>query len=271
MHPRPASLIALLGIVFLAAAQCGYSTDMLTTNSGESGSGTEPRTESTKEIDTEETVSSESANMETESDTGADSAACSHGEILPSEVLLIGDSWISLPGPRVGELARDAGIIASDEDYVYRARVNATIENIVQQYDLYLASSDFDAKVVIMNGGGIEMYLARGAEDSGSSVSHVVETFSLFLNQLAGDGSVEYVIYTLYPELLDNPGVADLHPPMRAACTESVVPCFFFDLQPLWEGHPEYTRMDTLDPTSAGSDVIAAAIWQIMQDDCIAQ
>lgn len=243
-------------MVFLSAAHCGYADDMLTTRPTDSDTGTESRTESAKEDN-----SGESA-------TGADSTACSHGEIQPSEVLLIGDSWTSLPAPRVGALARDADIIESDEDYVYRARAGATIEEIVQQYDLYIASSDLDVKVVIMNGGGIDTWRGSVSEES---VSHVVETFSLYLNRLADDSSVVHLIYALYPDI---PGYLDakaLRSPMRAACVESVVPCYFLDLHPLFEGHPEYTRLDTVDPTSAGSDVIAGAIWQIMQGNCIAQ
>jgi hypothetical protein len=288
MQTQPTNLIALAGVVFFAAVQCGYSTDMLTTITADRDTGTETQSESREEdsdtipspdesTDTEPAADTDSdglADTESETETldkedsDSDSTVCNHGEIQPSEVLLIGDSWISLPGPQVGELARAAGIMKFDEDFVYRAVAGATIEDIVQQYDRYLAFSGTQVKVVIMNGGAVDTYPTMGSDES---ISHVVETFSSYLDQLAGEGSVAHVIYVLYSEGSSIPGVAALRPPMQAACAESVVPCHFIDLQPLWEGHPEYTSMDTINPSSVGSDVIAAAIWQEMQDNCIAQ
>jgi hypothetical protein len=201
-------------------------------------------------------------------DTGSDSGVCSHEEIRPSEVLLIGDSWIAIPGSRVGELARAAGVIKFNEDYVYRAVVGATIGEIVQQYNSYTTSVDAEVKVVIMNGGAVDTYGALGSE---KSISYVAETFSGFLSQLAEDGVALHVIYVLYAEGTAIPGVAELRPPMMAACADSAVPCHFVDLQPLWEGHTGYMSIENINPSSAGSDVIAAAIWQTMQDNCIAQ
>jgi hypothetical protein len=49
------------------------------------------------------------------------------------------------------------------------------------------------------------------------------------------------------------------------------VPCYFIDLQPLWEGHPEYTAADTINPSAEGAEVIAQSIWNVMQQNCIAQ
>jgi hypothetical protein len=274
MYTHFATMMILVGVVLTAAVQCGYSQDMLTTKTTDGDGGAMPPVDSAEEDDANEPTTFEITDTETATETpdnsesDSDLANCSHGEISPSEVLLIGDSWISLPGPRVGELARAAGVLEIDEDYVYRAVVGATIESIVEQYDSHLASGDDDVKVVIMNGGAVDTYGVGGAEES---VSHVVETFTRFLEKLADEGAVEHVIYALYSEGSTIPGVAELRPRMRAACAESEVRCLFLDLQPLWEGHPEYTSADTINPSSAGQDVIAEAIWQLMQDNCIAQ
>jgi hypothetical protein len=73
------------------------------------------------------------------------------------------------------------------------------------------------------------------------------------------------------PELPTIPGVATMRPLFEQACAESVVPCHFLDLQPLWLGHPEYTAPDGIQSSEAGARVIADSIWAIMQDNCIAQ
>jgi hypothetical protein len=88
---------------------------------------------------------------------------------------------------------------------------------------------------------------------------------------VAGDGTVEHVIYFLPAELASIPGVAALRPLLQQACAGSAVPCHFLDLQPLWAGHPDYTASDGLLPSDSGGQAIAEAIWAIMQGSCIAQ
>lgn len=256
MKRRQSVAMTLIGTVGLTAAQCGYSTDMLTTVSTDSEGDSKAETEN-------------EGNVEEESDSEApETADCPDDGIEPAEVLLIGDSWISLPGARVGELARTAGIIELDEDYVYRAAAGATIEMIVAQYDNYTSSTDADVKVVIMNGGAVDTYGVNASEES---ITHVAGTFEQFLDQLAEESDVEHVIYALYSEGSTIPGIVELRPLMGESCAKSVVPCHFLDLQPLWEDHPEYTSMDTINPSSTGSDAIAGAIWEVMQENCIAQ
>ncbi len=274
MRAQLPRMIPLTGIVCLTVVQCGFSADILSTTSSDGDTSTEPARAS--ETDVASNVGSDELNgTSTESDTpgaessGSDRGTCSLGEIHPSEVLLIGDSWIAIPGTRVGELARAAGAIEFDEDFVYRAVVGATIEDIVQQYDSYLASVDTEVKVVIINGGAVDIY---GAFGSGESISYVADAFSSFLVQLAVEGAVQHVIYVLYGEGTAIPGVAELRVPMEAACVESAVPCHFLDLQSQsqWGEHSEYMSIENINPSPTGSDVIAAAIWQEMQNNCIA-
>lgn len=260
----------------LATMGCGYSTDMLTTISTDSDMNTAYPTDGTEFGSSTETDTDTGNMMDTESvsetqsdkDSDSDSAGCSSDEIQPSEVLLIGDSWISLSATGVGERAKSWGSLSSNEDYVYQAASGATIEDIVAQYDSYSASSDTPVKVVIMNGGGVDTFGGLGSEDS---LSHVIETFTLFLSKLAQSSSVDHVIYSLYAEGSSIPGIAELRSPMKTVCAESLVPCHFLDLQPLWEEHSEYISSDTINPSAEGASAIASAIWSVMQHNCIAQ
>ena len=150
-----------------------------------------------------------------------------------NEVLWIGDSWILVPGSqhtRVADLARAAGAIGPNDDYVIGAAAASTLATIANQYATREAGAT-KVKVVIMDGGTWDTILANGSD---ASVNGVVNTFGQFLTQVASDGTVEHIIYLLLPELPGVPGVAALRPLLQQACVESAVPCHFLDLQPLW-------------------------------------
>jgi hypothetical protein len=186
-------------------------------------------------------------------------------------VLWIGDTWILLPGTqtrRVRDLARAAGSLAPDQDYVNRASSLAPpLSAIVNQYETRQAGTT-KVKVLLMDGGTVDTIQSGG---SPASVTAVVAEFRAFLAQVASDGTVEHVVYFLQPELPAIDGVAALRPGLTAACDESTVPCYFLDLQPFWVGHPEYTDGSGIQASEAGATVIAEEIWKIMQDNCIAQ
>jgi hypothetical protein len=62
-----------------------------------------------------------------------------------------------------------------------------------------------------------------------------------------------------------------LRPLIQDVCASSVLPCHWVDLRPTFTGHyGEYIQFDGMYPTSAGSQA-AAAVWAIMQRDCVAQ
>ncbi len=255
--------LAVAALAAFVAVRCGYGADLLTTISSEGEPGEE--TESLIPIETPS-----DSETQTDEGLGSDSTACVHGEIPPSEVLLIGDSWISLLGTRVEDLAKAGGVLGFGEDFAHRAAMGATIEVIVQQYEAALndASASGVVKVVIMNGGGVDTY---GGKGSSESILHVADTFSLFLARLAEEGVVRHVVYVLYSEGSSIPGIPELRPLMQAACRGSAVPCLLLDLQPVWEGHTDYISADTINPSPAGLDAIAATIWQTLKNNCIAQ
>jgi hypothetical protein len=198
--------------------------------------------------------------------------SCTRGQVNADEVLWIGDSWILFPGSqrtRVRDLARAAGALAANEDYVNGAVAASTMTQVANQYATREAGAP-KVKVVLMDGGTWDTLVANG---SNASVTSAASAFSQFLAQVATDGTVEHIVYFLPPELPAIPGVAALRPLVQQACAQSAVPCHFLDLQPLWAGHPEYTDPATggILPTEAGAIALADALWATMRADCVAQ
>jgi hypothetical protein len=163
------------------------------------------------------------------------------------------------------ELAQAAGTIGPDESYESRAVAAAGIEAIVAQYEAQQASGP-PVKVLLMDGGTWD---TLGAQGDDASVASVATTFERFLSKVASDGSVEHIVYFLQPELPLIYGVAKLRPLVRDACNASAVPCHFLDLEPIWR--PEFTGAGAIQASEAGGVAIAEAIWEIMQEHCIAQ
>jgi hypothetical protein len=202
--------------------------------------------------------------------SNSDGGNCPHGQVAANEVLWIGDSWIIVPGSQhthLRDLARAAGALGPNEDYVMGAVAASTMAAVANQYATQEATAT-KVKVVLMDGGTWDTIVANGSD---ASVTSAASAFTQFLSTVASDGTVTHVIYFLPPELANVPGVAALRPLLMSACAQSAVPCHFLDLQPLWAGHPEYTASDNLFPTDAGAQAVADAIWAIMQTNCIAQ
>ena len=199
---------------------------------------------------------------------------CPRAPVSASQVLWIGDSWIQIPGTqhsRVRELARAAGTIAADEDYVDVAAAASSMAAVAQQYDTR-QSGAVKVKVLLMDGGTWDPIAAQMAGASvPAAIDSAIGAFQQFLAKVASDGTVEHLVYFLVPELATIPGVGSMRPRLRQACAESSVPCHFIDLQPYWEGHPEYTAPDGIQSSEAGAIVIANSIWATMQENCIAQ
>jgi hypothetical protein len=207
-------------------------------------------------------------------------ASCSQSQVKASEVLWIGDSWVTDPGDqhtRVRDLAFKAGAIGPNDDYVIAAAPGEDMAKVADQYSSRQTSTK-KFKVLIMDGGTWDP-IAYGVTDT--TINNVVNTFKQFLSTVGSDGTVEHIIYFLCPELTGHPnaipGVKALRTPMQAACEESAilhsVPCHFLDLQDLWAGHyADYTNsLNNIQASSTGARIIADAIWGIMQKNCIAQ
>jgi hypothetical protein len=201
---------------------------------------------------------------------GSSEPACEHGQTRGEEVLWIGDTWITIPGTqhtRVAEYARNSGALGSNENYWIEAGP-VGIAEIRKQYESR-ESGAIKVKVLIMNGGTWDTILANGSD---ASVAEVIAAFEQLLDRVASDGTVDHIVYFLQPELPTIPGVAKLRPGLTRLCEMSAVPCYFIDLEPLWDGNEQaYTADNGIQASEAGARVIADAIWQVMQDNCIAQ
>ncbi|MEI9937884.1 MAG: SGNH/GDSL hydrolase family protein [Pseudomonadota bacterium] len=204
------------------------------------------------------------------------SQMCAHAEIFANEVLWIGDSWIQRPGTqhvRVRDLAREAGTIGGDEDYVDLAADASSMAMVAKQYDSRELGST-KVKVLLMDGGTWDPIAAQmlgGSSAVAAAIDNSISAFEQFLTTVANDGTVEHVVYFLVPELATVPGVATMRPRLQQVCANSSVPCHFIDLQPYWADHPEYTAADGIQSSEAGAVVIADLIWGSMQENCIAQ
>ena len=253
--------LSALSACGIGVSACGVSENVLSSDRQDGGS-----TFLDTDFSTDTGVGKDSS---TGTGVGADSDSndCATETVQATEVLLIGDSWIWRPGLQLVALARDAGTVGETESYVILAADGASMDAAVNQYDTQQAGVT-KVKVLIMDGGGIDLIAAGG---SAESAQQVVDAFELLLRKVENDGTVEHVIYSLYPEGTITPGVATLRPGMQAVCAASSVPCYFLDLQSLWEGRPEYTTEDAINPSDEGSEVIARAIWNIMQQNCVAQ
>jgi hypothetical protein len=214
------------------------------------------------------------------SDGGAagSSEACAHRQVLASEVLWIGDSWITIPVNTQREVVRkhalEAKAIDDGDDYYSLATAAANMAAVAKQYDTR-ESGATKVKVLLMDGGTWDPIAAQMSPGSSSAtvaaaIDSSISTFQLFLGKVASDGTVEHIVYFLVPELPGIPGVATMRPRLQQACAESSVPCHFIDLQPYWQGHPEYTATG-IQASEAGATVLGNLIWATMQDHCIAQ
>jgi hypothetical protein len=201
---------------------------------------------------------------------------------VANEVVIVGDAFFASSHEVTGfleELARQSGALDVGERYRDASQVMGNglaypNEGILDQY--MGANSEAPAKVVIMNGGGADALL--GSCDTLDSTCPMIQDASAALARLydtmATDG-VEAVVFVAYP----NPQPADvrdkmdlLRPELERRCVESPVPCHLVDLRPVFEGHyDEYIQDIGLNPTTAGSEAAADAIWSVMQDSCLAQ
>jgi hypothetical protein len=213
---------------------------------------------------------------------GGDGGACTTGQVSGNQVLLIGDSFFASSHQITAyleQLARDSGALALGERY----RDNSSLtENalalvghgIAGQYESGVAEAE--VKLVIMNGGGADVFLGScvTVDASCPAITAAASAARDLLAKMATDGVLE-VVYAFYPDPIDAAVRAKmdiLRPLIEDACVSSPVPCRWLDLRPTFAAHyADYVLADGLNPTAAGSDVSAKAIWGTMQKYCIAQ
>jgi hypothetical protein len=197
-------------------------------------------------------------------------------------VLVVGDSFFASSHQITAyleDLARSAGALPAGERYRDNSRLAANGlalggSGILDQYTS--ATAEAPVEVVIMNGGGADVLLGScdTADASCPIVAAAADAVQALFAQFAADG-VEHVVYVFYPDPVDanvRARMDALRPLAESACAESRVACEWLDLRSVFAGHyAEYIQGDGLNPTAAGSQASAAAIWSVMQQRCIAQ
>lgn len=180
----------------------------------------------------------------------------------------------------IEELARQAGTLAQGEHYRDASSLSGnalvlTTPSIADQYTN--ARTEGTVKVVVMTGGGGDILLGTCDDPPTAScpvMTNAAAAVRQLLSQMAQDG-VQQVIYFFYPDPVDATLQLELdvlRPLVQGACEGSPVPCRWLDLRPVFAGHTsEYVSSDGKNPTDAGSAATAKAIWNTMQQNCIAQ
>jgi hypothetical protein len=198
---------------------------------------------------------------------------CVHAVLKGENILMIGDSWIELPGGHTGtdnqgvklvDLMKSAGVLGANEVADRRDVSGNTLDQIIGQYN---SKSNANVKILIMDGGGIDLFSTPVG--STAAINAVVEKFKTFLQKVKTDGYVEHIIYSLYPVVPTAPNVnTNMKPGFSAACAASPVDCHLVDLGPL------FTNQFGSDNTHAnpeGATNIANAWWKAMKENCIGQ
>lgn len=213
---------------------------------------------------------------------GASAAPCAHGEVPANQVLVLGDSFFASSHQITAyleDLARSAGALPAGERYRDASRLVANGlafagSGILDQYSA--AAEDAPVEVVITNGGGADVLLGTCDTPDAScpTLAAAAEAAKDLFARLAADG-VQHVVYVFYPDPADagvRARMDGLRPLVESACAQSPVACEWLDLRQVFADHyAEYVQNDGLNPSPAGSQASAAAIWRIMQERCIAQ
>lgn len=205
---------------------------------------------------------------------------CSGTTVGATEVLFIGDRFFAAQHQitaYVEELARSSGALSPGERYRDNSRSTGNAlallgNGIADQYRL--AASDGPVKIVIMNGGGADVFggACEGPNAECPIIVNAANAARELLAQMAADG-VLHVIYAFYPDPLEaslRAKMDALRPAIQAACEASPVPCHWLDLREAFAGkYPEFVEVDGIHPTAAGSQASATEIWSVLRQQCL--
>jgi hypothetical protein len=197
-------------------------------------------------------------------------------------VLLIGDSFFASSHQVTAyleDIARSASVLSVGERY----RDNSSLTQnalalggtgIASQYEA--ASAESAVSVVIMNGGGADALVGScdTADASCPVLADAAAAARALLAKMAVDG-VLHVVYVAYPDPVNasvRAKIDALRPLLQDACDGSAVTCHWLDLRAPFAGrYDELILPDGMNPTAAGAQVTARAIWDVMQQSCVAQ
>jgi hypothetical protein len=212
---------------------------------------------------------------------GSIERSCDPPPLGANDLIVIGDTMIARTSftNELEAAAVAAGGIELGQDQHLRD-YSSTLTSMLAQglsNEYTTSQQDGPARVVVMDGGAADMLLDAcpdGLAPDCPEVQAAVEGAELLLGQMAEEG-VEHVVYFFYPDATQNAelkaGLDVLRPLVENACGRSPVPCHWLDLRSLFEGHPDYsTGADGLVFSDAGARASAGAVWQLVEERCIA-
>jgi lysophospholipase L1-like esterase len=209
----------------------------------------------------------------------------------PSEVVLIGDSYINYLqnlAPRIQNLAIADGALMRGQMYRDRAVAGSSLATggfslIPPQLDSALRENP-NIKFVVLDGGGNDVLLGNqiclveGASKIASCTDVATKAIAAaraMLEKMRSSGVAE-VVQFFYPTV--PAGGKELSewaiPKYKESCesmTNDKFRCHFVDTRPTFEGKPNFISSDDIHPSSAGADALAAQLWGVMKEHCIAQ
>ncbi|MDB4986349.1 MAG: hypothetical protein JWN04_1527 [Myxococcaceae bacterium] len=221
----------------------------------------------------------------------------------PSEVMIVGDSYINWPTHTLpAELDKASGQTGWRMNAIGGASMaTGGIATLVPQQFEGSYALDMDVHTVVMDGGGNDVLLADATLDpagdcKGSTMSptmpncqKIVQTATDALGKLfvrmAGVG-IRDVTYFYYPHVPEGTLLGGAHPNVindysrpkfkdvcdkAAVATSGKLRCHFVDMVPVFQGHDDWFFPGDIHPTSAASPAMAAAIWKVMKDNCVGQ
>lgn len=219
------------------------------------------------------------AASDAQADAGPPALTCSGEVIAPDELLFIGDSFFATNPPLVDyveTLAREEALLGADEHYRNAARlaVNSLALGGAGLRDQYVqAAGVAPVRVVVMNGGGADVLVGScpTPDQSCALLQAAASGAADVLSEMAQGGVLD-VVYAFYPNPVDDALQAKmdaLRPLVESACNASTLRCHWLDLRAAFEGrYDTLVQSDGNNPTAAGSEVAAGAIWQTMRGAC---
>lgn len=214
--------------------------------------------------------------------TGTGGAAGCEREPVPADaVVLLGDSFLATTGEttaRLEDLARAAGSLGSAAVYRDHSRLTENTlallgAGLLSQYED--ARSEGPIRLVLVQAGGADVLLGSCMTtdsscpllvDAASALASLLDTFAT--------DSVEHVVLLGYPDPIDGAvreRMDALRPLLTDVCTEARLPCTFLDLRETFQDRYDvFVSPDGLNPTAAGAEATASALWETMRRECLA-
>jgi hypothetical protein len=219
-----------------------------------------------------------------------------------SEVVLLGDSYVNWP---THAFPADLNALAAQTFRLYAvggfSMGSGGIGLIPPELDQALAA-DPNIKTVVMTGGGNDILIPdllqfpqggnckndpnpASIPDCQKIVQKALDAATAMMKR-AADAGVKDVVYFFYPHVPEGTLLGGLHPnamldyafpKVKALCDEAYsqtsgrLTCHFVDMNPVFQGHPEWFVFGDIHPNAQGSAAMAQAVWAKMKADCIAQ